>query len=318
VSGSLGDHVPSNGDSPSSAPAAEVPLLHCDTALSYTGESAPKRSGTARTPGIWARLSNNVAAFVGLNRPPAVPSLRDKKEEYNRLDFETKVDDAAVARLILAEVKDQSERKRTAHRTVEGKATSIIGFAIVVLGFVAQYRSGTLLAMGWWIAPTFLLELVAIVCGTMALKPQEHALPDAFRYNFSTVVEEPQNETRIALALAHKWAIHERVMDAGGRRRSIRMSVAFAAFLLGIAYTVFVAFLNVFQMPPAGQRPGPGSPKVTIAIPQTTPNSICAYRSGAEGTAKRRVFDCSSSKRLRNRSWLTSTARRFATVRSVE
>jgi hypothetical protein len=272
VSAPSGGQVPSDGDPAAGAAADEVLPTNPDAASGDTGAGPQQRNGTARAPGIWSRLQNDIAAFVGLNRPPAVPSLRDKKEEFKRLDFDTKVDDAAVARFILAEVKDQSERKRTAHRTVEGKATSIIGFATVVLGFVAQYRSGALLAMGWWIAPTFALELVAIVCGAMALKTQEHMLPDAFRYNYSTVVEDPQNETRIALALAHKWAVHERAMDAGGKRRSVRMSVAFAAFLLGVAYTAFVAFLNVFQMPPMVTAPPSGSsPAVTTANPQAKP-----------------------------------------------
>jgi hypothetical protein len=209
----------------------------------------PKLSRASALSAAWKRY------WAVDKKPWPVPNEVEKLAEIAALDLSTVADNAAVARMILAETKDQVDRKRTAHRTTEAKATSVIGFATAVLGFAAQYRSGALLAMHtgpvlWWILPTFIFELAAIFSGVYALQQQLNSMPDAFRYNHPDAVEDPQNEARIALAMTQVWALHERRLDLGGAQRSTRLAVAFRCFIAGVVYTVLLAFVNVIASPP--------------------------------------------------------------------
>jgi hypothetical protein len=195
------------------------------------------------------RFSAGWRAFWGLNAISTLPDGSMKLAEIATLDSRLEVDDAAVALLILDEIKDIVDKKRAVNRTLEGKATSVVGFATAVLGFVAQYRSGALLAIDPNGIPVviavFVLELAAIACGLYALQPQAAAFPDPLLYNYPSAVENPKNRARIAMALAQSWAEYERDLDVGIVRRSKRFDVAMWAFALGIILTILLVFINV-------------------------------------------------------------------------
>jgi hypothetical protein len=225
------------------------PTLSAPKSATPAAVSPPKVSGVDAFRAAWARF------WAVDTTPRPVPNEGEKLAEIAALDFRTIANDAAVARMILAETKDQIDRKRAAHRTTEAKATSVIGFATAVLGFAAQYRSGALLAMHtgpvlWWVLPTFMLELAAIFSGVYVLQQQLNSTPDAFRYNHPDAVEDPQNEARIALAMTQEWGSHERRLDVGGAQRSTRLAIAFRCFIAGVVYTIVLAFVNVIASPP--------------------------------------------------------------------
>lgn len=214
-------------------PESELPLAH---GTPTTGSSAP-------------RFAVGWNSFWGRNRPSSIPKAEIKRNEIASLDSRLAVSNAAVARLVLDQTKDISDKKRAVHRTLEAKSTSVVGFATAVLGFTAQYRSGALLVITWHgfplVIPVFVLELAAIASGLYALQPQGAALPDPVLYNYHTAVEDPDNEARIAMALAQSWAEYERELDAGIIRRSVRFDVAMWTFVLGVAYAITLVFTNV-------------------------------------------------------------------------
>jgi hypothetical protein len=182
--------------------------------------------------------------------PAALPDGPKKIREIERLDSLLQAKSPSVARFILAETKDQAEKKRASHRTLETKATSVIGFSAVVLGFAAGFNQSELLKIIWHgvpaILPTLLLEAAAIIAGLMALRAQDYRLPDAVNYNYPDALEDPLNEARIAMALTQSWAHYERCLDAGNATRSRRFSVALWAFVLGLFWTVGLAAGDVF------------------------------------------------------------------------
>lgn len=204
---------------------------------------APTEPPPPKTRPAFVRLWNE---FWGIVRVSPTPDGRKKLAAIADLDADLIAESPAVARFVLAEVKDQAEKKRSAHRTIETKATSIIGFAFsfatVVIGFAAAFDSSVLLKLKWgWfpaIAPSLGFEVIAIIAGIMALRTQSYLLPDAALYNYPDALEEPLNEARIAMALAQTWRKYEAQLDAGNRTRSRRLGVAFWSFVIGVLCTV--------------------------------------------------------------------------------
>jgi hypothetical protein len=182
--------------------------------------------------------------------PEPMPTWQDKVRAGKRLDQFVRPQSATLARFVLAETKDQAEKKRTAHRVLESKATSVIGFATAVLGFTAAFNTGALtkvMLFGWLplIAPALILEAVAILAGVMVLLTQSYALPDAVLFNYHETVEDPMNEARIAMALAQAWGKYEKCLDVGNDTRSRRLSVAIWTFVFGLFYSVSIATADV-------------------------------------------------------------------------
>ena len=173
-----------------------------------------------------------------------IPDGKKKVDAIADLDVDLKVESAAVARFVLAEVKDQAEKKRAAHRTIETKATSVIGFATAVIVFATGFNASVLLTWKWGmfpaVVPMLVFEFIAIIAGIMALQVQSYRLPDAALYNYPYALEEPLNEARIAMALSQTWRIYEADLDAGNRIRSRRLWVALLFFVLGVLYTVAI------------------------------------------------------------------------------
>jgi hypothetical protein len=125
-----------------------------------------------------------------------IPDGKKKVDAIADLDVDLKVESAAVARFVLAEVKDQAEKKRT----IETKATSVIGFATAVIVFATGFNASVLLTWKWGmfpaVLPTLVFEFIAIIAGTMALQVQSYRLPDAALYNYPDALEEPLNEAQ--------------------------------------------------------------------------------------------------------------------------
>jgi hypothetical protein len=203
-------------------------------------------------------FSEGWRSFFGLNAVATLPDGKMKLAEIATLDFRLSVDDASIALLILDEIKDIVDKKRAANRTLEGKATSIVGFATAVLGFVAQYRSGALLAISLHGLPVFILifalEVASIGCGLYALQPQAASFPNPLLYNYPSAVEDPKNRARISMALAQSWAEYERDLDLGISRRSKRFDVASWMFALGIILTIFLVTSNVVSLPSSARQ----------------------------------------------------------------
>jgi len=153
-------------------------------------------------------------------------------------------DNPSTARFVLAEMKDSVDTKRAAQRTIEAKATSIIGLASAALAFTTAFRNGSLLMTGW-VLPGLLLEFAAIVVGVAVLLLHAGALPNVLLYNRSDVVADARNEARIASALAEKWAEYERTLDAAGTVRAARLDLAFGTYILGLLWIVALSASSV-------------------------------------------------------------------------
>ncbi len=153
-------------------------------------------------------------------------------------------DNPSTARFVLAEMKDSVDTKRAAQRTIEAKATSIIGLASAALAFTTAFRNGSLLMTGW-VLPGLLLEFAAIVVGVAVLLLHAGALPNVLLYNRSDVVADARNEARIASALAETWAEYERTLDAAGTVRAARLDLAFGTYILGLLWIVALSASSV-------------------------------------------------------------------------
>jgi hypothetical protein len=189
--------------------------------------------------------------------PAPLPSERDKIRAIKRLDRLLRAGSPAVARFVLAETKDQAEKKRAAHRTLETKATSVIGFATAVLGFAAAFNSSALLKIMWWgwfpaLVPALILEALAVVAGMAALLTQSYALPNAVLFNHPDALEDPLNEARIAMALSQTWAHYEHCLTAGNATRSRRFTIALWLFVIGLFYSVSLAAEDIIVKPRSG------------------------------------------------------------------
>jgi hypothetical protein len=206
--------------------------------------------------------------------PPApLPRGKDKIRAIKRLDRFLRAQSPAVARFILAETKDQAEKKRAAHRTLEAKATSVIGFATAVLGFAAAFNSGALLKIMWFgsfpaIVPALLLEAGAIIAGIMALQTQSYELPDAVLFNYPDALEDPMNEARIAMALTQTWAHYEQCLTVGNATRSRRFTVALWMFVIGLFYSVGLAAGDVIVKSHSGNS-------TTTTSTASAPKNVC-------------------------------------------
>jgi len=234
-----------------------------DANLPAPPEPKPKPS----RPGILGKWS----AVWRVPKAAPIPDGDRKLAAIARLDADLKATSADVARLVLAETKDQAEKKRAAHRIIETKATSIIGFATVVLGFTATFNLSLLLRWHWgWfpaVAPAIALEFIAIIAGVFALQAQTYSLPDALIFNHPDALEDPLNEARIAMALSQRWAIYERALDAGNATRSARLGVALWSFVSGVFYAIILALVYMFVSQPALQTSVPVVSK-DIAAPR--------------------------------------------------
>lgn len=157
---------------------------------------------------------------------------------------------ASAARLILSEVKAQCERRRAADRTLEGKAISIVGFAAVVMGFAATFNEQALLKILWFgwlpaIVPALLLECFAILVGTAVLVGRNYDMPDALLYNHPDATGQDANVAPIAMALAQRWGLCEKDLEAGNAVRSTRFTLALWTFILGLFWTTGLAAADV-------------------------------------------------------------------------
>lgn len=196
------------------------------------------------------RIKETWAQFWRVDEAEPTPAEQQKLDAIDRLDKLLGAKSASVARLVLSEVKEQAIHKRSAHRTLENKAASVIGLAAIVLGFATTFNSSALLKIVWpksfpVIIPALLLESAAIVAGVLALSSQEHSIPDALLYNHPNAIEDERNEARIAMALAQSWGIYERRLVAGNATRSIRLSVSMWLFVAGLFYTIGLASADV-------------------------------------------------------------------------
>jgi hypothetical protein len=186
------------------------------------------------------------AEFWDVLPAAGVPSVRVRLDAMNDLDAALEVDTPTVARFVLTETKEQVERKRTADRTIEGKATSIVGFATAVLGFVAASNSSGIVKWTWWEwIPALLLEFAAIVSGVMALRVSPYVLPDSALFNLPAVLQDVKNEARIAMALTERWAEIERSLDATNGTRSRRLTVAMWSFVVGVLVILVVTTASI-------------------------------------------------------------------------
>jgi protein-S-isoprenylcysteine O-methyltransferase Ste14 len=191
-------------------------------------------------------LKRKWAEFWSVLPAAPVPSPVARWNAKNDLDVALDVESPTVARFVLAETKDQVERKRTAHRTIEGKATSIIGFATAVLGFVTASNSSGLVKWTWWEwILALLFEFAAIVAGVMALRPMPYLLPDSALFNSPAVLEVSKNEARIAMALSERWAEIERSLDTANDTRSRRLWVAIWSFVIGVLIILIVTVASI-------------------------------------------------------------------------
>lgn len=204
-----------------------------------------------------------------------MPTRYEEKKAAGYLNDEINTEEADVALLILAETKDQCEKRRGAHRTIETKSASVVGFAAVVLGFAATFNSHRLLEIKFGavpvIVPTLILESLAIIIGLMALASQDQPLPDALRFNTRIIVEDKKNVARVASSLARVWGYCERTLQAGNMTRALRFSLALWAFGFGLFYTIGVASWTVTTQ---GVQPvviTVTKPKVTRQAPRSVP-----------------------------------------------
>lgn len=188
-----------------------------------------------------------------------MPAEHEKLDSIARLDKLLETKSASVARLVLSEVKEQATHKRSAHRTLETKAASVVGLAAVVLGFATTFNSSALLKISWpgsfpAIVPALLLESAAIVAGVLTMSSQEHSIPDALVYNHPDAIEDERNEARIAIALAQSWGIYERRLVSGNETRSIRLSLSMWLFVAGLFYTIGLASSDVILRLQTGEN----------------------------------------------------------------
>lgn len=170
--------------------------------------------------------------------------VAEREAAVAALNEQLNTDNPSTARFVLAEMKDSVEIKRAAQRTIEGKATSIIGFASAALVFATAFRNGALLMTGW-VLPGLVLQSAAIVAGVAVLLLRGGALPNVLLYNRSDVVGEASNEARIASALAEQWGQYERKLNASGAVRAARLDVAFGTYILGLFWIVALSASSV-------------------------------------------------------------------------
>lgn len=190
------------------------------------------------------------AQFWRVGAPEPTPTEQQKRDAITRLDKLLGAKSASVARLVLSEVKEQAAHKRTAHRTLETKAGSVVGLAAIVLGFATTFNSSALLKVLWFgwfpaVIPALMFESASIIAGILAISTQGHSIPDALLYNHPEALEDERNEARIAMALTQTWAIYERGLDAGNATRSIRLSISIWLFVAGLFYAVGLASADV-------------------------------------------------------------------------
>lgn len=196
------------------------------------------------------RIKEAWADFWRRGAPEPTPTEQQKCDAIARLDKLLAPRSANVARLVLAEVKEQAAYKRAGHRTVETKAASIVGLAAVALGFATSFNSSGLLKVYWFgwfpaIVPALFLECASIVAGVLAMNVLEHSIPDALLYNHPNACEDERNEARIAMALAQSWGICERKLGSGNATRSIRLLISIWLFVAGLFYTIGLASSDV-------------------------------------------------------------------------
>jgi hypothetical protein len=174
------------------------------------------------------------------------PSIAERDAAVAALNPKIETDNPSTARFVLAEIKESVEKKRAAQRTIEGKATGVIGFASAALAFAIALRGGALL-MTWWVLPGLIALFAAIIFGVAVLFLHQGAVPNALLYNLSDVVNDVTNEARIASALAENWAQYERTLDASGAVRAARLDLAFAAYIFGLLWIVALSAASVVR-----------------------------------------------------------------------
>jgi len=172
------------------------------------------------------------------------PSIAERDAAVAALNQKLETDNPSTARFVLAEIKESVERKRAAQRTIEGKATGVIGFASAALAFATASRGGALLTT-WWVFPGLIALFAANIFGVGVLFLREGAVPNALLYNFSDVVTDVKNEARIASSLAESWAKYERTLEASGAVRAARLDLAFGAYIFGLLWIVGLSAASV-------------------------------------------------------------------------
>ncbi len=172
------------------------------------------------------------------------PSDTERDEAVAALNQKLTIENASTARFLLSEIKDCVEKKRSAHRTIEGKATSIIGFASAALAFATAFRNGALL-LSWLVLPGLIAQFAAIIFAVAVLFLRQGAIPNMVLYNYWDIVADVKNEARIATALVETWSEYERTLDASGTVRGARLDLAIAAYIAGLIYIVALSAWSV-------------------------------------------------------------------------
>lgn len=190
---------------------------------------------------LWRVLKHAVSA------PESQPISVDHRDDAIKgLDERIDTTDAAVARLLFAEVKEDVLRRHAAQRTIEGKAASVVGFASVALAFDTGFRNGALLHSGWAL-PTIVLLLVAVLVGVTVLFTQPLSFPEAAPYNVYDLINDAHSEARILAALVEGWVESGRKIEASGALRDARLRIAFIAYALGVVLVIISIATNVHE-----------------------------------------------------------------------
>ena len=166
----------------------------------------------------------------------------------------------SVARFLLAEVKDAVEKKRTVHRTLEAKATGVIGFASASLAFATSFRAGDLFLTLWSLFG-FIPLTFAVLIGVWVLSPQKGSFPNALKLNLPSVIKNPKNEARIASRLAEIWGRYELSLETGAATREARLGLAFKSYIFGFLCIIGLSVLTVMGVIGQKATQNPSAPR---------------------------------------------------------